>query len=62
MGVVVFAMAHLLGAWFGPGNLLAVQIGALAALVGGGLLVYLGMAEAIGAMEIRPLLGRLFRR
>jgi putative peptidoglycan lipid II flippase len=62
MGVVVFAMAHLLGAWFGPGNLLAVQIGALAALVGGGLLVYFGTAEAIGAMEIRPLLGRLFRR
>jgi hypothetical protein len=62
MGVVVFGLTSLLGSWFTPGNLLVVQIGALAALVGGGLLAYLATAEAFGAMEIRPLLGRLLRR
>jgi hypothetical protein len=62
MGVAVLGLTKLLGAWFSPGNLLVVQIGALAVLVGGGLLAYLATAEAFGAMEIRPLLRRLLRR
>ena len=56
MGFVVWALAHALGSWFGPGNLLIAQVGALAALVGGGLLVYAAAAEALDAVEIRPLL------
>ena len=56
MGAAVWAMASLLGPWFSPGNLLMVQVGALAALVGGGLLVYLGAAQTLGAIELRPLL------
>jgi putative peptidoglycan lipid II flippase len=62
MGVLVFGLTKLLGAWFAPGNLLVVQIGALGVLVGGGLLAYLATAEAFGAMEIRPLLERLLLR
>ena len=54
MGAVVWGLAKLLAPWFAPGNLLIAQAAALAALVGGGLLVYAAAAEALGAIAIRP--------
>ena len=61
MGVVVFLLTRLLGGGFAPENGILVQAASLAGLVGGGLFAYGTAAEALGAMEIRPLLTRLLR-
>src|SRR5262249_15937277 len=52
MGAVVFALVKLLDPWFAPASGLPAQAAALIALVGIGLLVYVGTAELLGAARI----------
>jgi putative peptidoglycan lipid II flippase len=56
MGVVVFALVKLLAPWFQPASGLVAQAIALVALVGLGLVVYLGAAELFGAAKFRSLI------
>ena len=56
MGVVVFALVHLLGSWFAPASGFLVQATALGLLVGMGLLTYLGAAHLFGAAHFRELI------
>ncbi len=56
MGVVVYALVKLLDPWFQPASGLAAQAIALIALVGLGLVVYLGAAELFGAAKFRDLI------
>jgi putative peptidoglycan lipid II flippase len=56
MGVVVFALVRLLDPWFDPANGLLVQALALCALVGLGLLSYLGAAHLFGAAKFGELI------
>ncbi len=55
MGIAVFGLARLLDPYFAPENGILVQGGALFALVGSGLLVYLASAELFGAAKWRNL-------
>jgi hypothetical protein len=52
----VFALVRLLDPWFDPSNGLLVQTLALCALVGLGLLTYLGAAHLFGAAKFRDLI------
>ena len=54
--VVVFALVKLLAPWFQPASGLVAQAIALVALVGLGLVVYLGAAELFGAAKFRSLI------
>lgn len=56
MGAVVFALVELLDPWFAPASGFLAQAAALAALVGFGLLVYLGAAQLFGAAHFRELI------
>jgi putative peptidoglycan lipid II flippase len=56
MGAVVFALVKLLDPWFAPTSGLPAQGAALTALVGVGLLVYLGTAELLGAAKIKNII------
>ncbi len=58
MGAVVWALVHMLGAWFEPANGLVVQVAALMMLVGTGLAVYAAAAAALGALDVKAFLGR----
>lgn len=62
MGAVVWGMASLLAPLLEAGNLLLVQAASLITLVASGLFVYLAIAEALGAVEIRPLLKSVLGR
>ena len=62
MGGVVWVMAHLLNDWFAPANGLIVQAIALAVLVGSGLAVYALTAQALGAVELKPMLKSVLGR
>jgi putative peptidoglycan lipid II flippase len=62
MGVVVWAMAHLLNNWFAPENGLIAQAAALTFLVGTGLAVYALTAQALGAVEFKPMLKSVLGR
>jgi putative peptidoglycan lipid II flippase len=59
MGAAVWLLAWLLGPWFAPGQGVAVQAGALALLVGGGLAVYLAAVQLTGAADVPTLLRRV---
>jgi putative peptidoglycan lipid II flippase len=55
MGAVVSVLVEVLGPWFLPASGFLAQAGALIALVGAGLLVYLGAAHLLGGMRFRDL-------
>jgi hypothetical protein len=55
-------MAHLLNNWFAPENGLIAQAAALAFLVGTGLAVYALTAQALGAVEFKPMLKSVLGR
>ena len=61
MGGVVWVMAHILNDWFTPENEL-MQVAALAFLVGIGLAVYALTAQALGAVELKPMLKSVLGR
>jgi putative peptidoglycan lipid II flippase len=61
MGVALYAGKRFLAEAFRPEAELAAQVPALAALVGGGGLVYLAATQLSGAADLRSLL-RSFRR
>jgi putative peptidoglycan lipid II flippase len=56
MGALVFALVILLDPWFAPESGLLAQATALIALVGTGLLAYLGAAHLFGAAQFRELI------
>jgi putative peptidoglycan lipid II flippase len=56
MGVVVFALVQRLEPWFAPASGLLAQMAALIAIVAGGLMVYLGAAQLLGAAKFRELI------
>jgi putative peptidoglycan lipid II flippase len=56
MGAVLFALTRWLGPWFDPANGIFIQALALSALVGLGLLTYLGAAHVFGAAKFGDLL------
>jgi putative peptidoglycan lipid II flippase len=62
MGAVVWTMARILNSWFAPENGLIVQATALAFLVGIGLAVYALTAQALGAVELKPVLKSVLGR
>jgi putative peptidoglycan lipid II flippase len=61
MGMAVFAAVRLLDPYFAPANGVAMQVGALVALVASGLLVYAGCAQALGAAKFNKLIQELRR-
>jgi putative peptidoglycan lipid II flippase len=61
MGGVVWVIAHILNDWFTPENEL-MQVAALAFLVGTGLAVYALTAQALGAVELKPMLKSVLGR
>jgi putative peptidoglycan lipid II flippase len=56
MGAVVFALVAALDPWFAPDSGFLAQAGALAILVGAGLLTYLAAAQLFGAAHFRELI------
>jgi putative peptidoglycan lipid II flippase len=62
MGVTVWALASALNPWFAPERGLLLQVIALLALIGGGLLAYLVAGALFGAMKPRSLLKDLLGR
>lgn len=56
MGAIVLVLANLLEPWFAPASGFVAQASALAALVGAGLIVYLGAAQLFGAAHFRELI------
>ncbi len=61
MGAAVWGLALALDPWLQPRVPLAVRLGALATLVGGGLLIYLVLIQATGVLDLRTLVRRLRR-
>jgi hypothetical protein len=56
MGAVVFALVAALDPWFAPDSGFLAQAGALAILVGAGLLTYLAAAQLFGAAHFQELI------
>ena len=61
MGAALWIAASALAPWFAPPSGAAVRFGALAALVGAGLLVYALATFAFGVIDRRQLRGLLRR-
>jgi putative peptidoglycan lipid II flippase len=62
MGVALWFIADALGPRFGAGTPFLERVGALTALVGGGLLVFAVAVALTGALDMRQLRGLLRRR
>jgi len=55
MGAAIWVVSIPLNPFFPPSNGILIQVSALAAIVGGGLLIYLGAAQMTGAVNARTL-------
>ncbi|MFD0985640.1 murein biosynthesis integral membrane protein MurJ [Methyloligella solikamskensis] len=55
MGVAIYVLEGWLDRWFWPGEGLLIQGTALLILIGGGLAIYFGAAELLGAISLRRL-------
>jgi hypothetical protein len=62
MGAVLWLLTGVFEAWMVPANPTLFRVTGLAALVGGGLLVYAVAAEWLGATSFRPFLKSLTKR
>ena len=62
MATSLFAGMRVLGPYFGPEAGIALQVGALLLLMGGGAIVYFATAQLTGAFDARVLLQNLRRR
>ena len=61
MGAALWFAAAALAPWFGAPSGLLTRMGALAALVGAGLIVYAAAVLALGILDLRELRGLLHR-